>query len=118
VIGVSCYAEPEAARAASDAGASYVAIGSVFASATKPAAVRAPLEAIARARNAGGLPVCAIGGITPSNAREAVAAGADMIAVISALFEAPDVRETARGLSALFESTKASCDARAQPRAV
>jgi thiamine-phosphate pyrophosphorylase len=118
VIGVSCYAAPEDARAARAAGASYVAIGSVFPSATKPAAVRAPLEAIERARRAGGLPVCAIGGITPANARAAVAAGADMIAVISALFDAPDVRAVARALSALFESSEVSRDARAQPRAL
>jgi thiamine-phosphate pyrophosphorylase len=118
VIGVSCYAQPEAARAARAAGASYVAIGSVFPSATKPGAVRAPLEAIGIARRAGGLPVCAIGGITPVNARDAVAAGADMVAVISALFEAPDVADAARRLSDLFEPHEASRDARAQPRAV
>jgi thiamine-phosphate pyrophosphorylase len=118
VIGVSCYASPEAARAARAAGASYVAIGSMFASATKPAAVRAPLAAIERARQAGGLPVCAIGGITPDNAGEAVAAGADMIAVISALFEAQDVRAAARSLSRFFAMPEASRDARAQPRAV
>jgi len=112
VIGVSCYAAPEDARAARAAGASYVAIGSVFPSATKPAAVRAPLEAIGRARRAGGLPVCAIGGITPANASAAVAAGADMIAVITALFDAPDVRAAARELHAAFETTEASRDAR------
>ncbi len=118
VIGVSCYAAPEGARAARTAGASYVAIGSVFASATKPAAVRAPLEAIGIARRAGGLPVCAIGGITPANAPSAVAAGADMVAVISALFGAGDVCAAAREFSRLFATNEASCDARAQPRAV
>ncbi len=118
VIGVSCYASPEDARTAREAGASYVAIGSVFASPTKPAAVRAPLEALGRAARAGGLPVCAIGGITPANARAAVAAGADMIAVISALFEAPDVQACARELARLFETPGRSRDARAQPRAV
>src|SRR5262249_1079856 len=65
VIGVSCYASPEDARAARAAGASYVAIGSVFASPTKPGAVHAPLEAIVRARRAGGLPVCAFAGVIP-----------------------------------------------------
>ena len=118
VIGVSCYASPEDARAAHAAGASYVAIGSVFASGTKPAAARAPLEAIGRARRAGGLPVCAIGGITAANAPSAVAAGADMIAVISALFEAGDVRAAAREFSRLFETPEVCSDARAQPRPV
>ncbi len=92
-----------ARAAARDAGADYVAIGSVFPSATKPAAVRAPLEAIELARRAGGLPVAAIGGITPANASAVIAAGADMVAVISALFEAPDVRAAAESLSRLFD---------------
>ncbi|HET9470382.1 MAG TPA: thiamine phosphate synthase, partial [Usitatibacter sp.] len=49
IVGVSCYADPELARAAAAAGADYVAIGSVYPSRTKPGAVRAPLEAIAAA---------------------------------------------------------------------
>jgi thiamine-phosphate pyrophosphorylase len=116
IIGVSCYAEPGRARAARAAGADYVAIGSVFASATKRSAVRAPLEAIAAARETGGLPVAAIGGITPANAPTVVRAGADMIAVISALFDAHDVRASARRLCALFHSSEVSRDVRAQPR--
>jgi thiamine-phosphate pyrophosphorylase len=118
VIGVSCYDAPERAREAARAGADYVAIGSVFRSATKPSAVRAPLDAIARAKLAGGLPVAAIGGITPENAPRAVAAGADMLAVISALFDGPDVLAAARSLSRLFDETEVSRDVRAQPRAV
>jgi thiamine-phosphate pyrophosphorylase len=118
VIGVSCYAAPERAREAALAGADYVGIGSVFASATKPSAVRAPLDAIARAKRAGGLPVAAIGGITPANAPEAVAAGADMLAVISALYDAPDVLAAARALSRLFDEYEVPRDVRAQPRAV
>jgi len=118
IIGVSCYDRPESARAARDAGADYVAIGSVFPSATKPAAVRAPLGAIELARRAGGLPVAAIGGITPANAPAVVAAGADMVAVISALFEAPDVRAAAESISRLFAPHEESRDVRAQPRAV
>jgi thiamine-phosphate pyrophosphorylase len=104
IVGVSCYADPQAAAAAAKAGADYVAIGSVFASSTKPAAPLAPLEAIARARAASGLPVAAIGGITPENAGEAIAAGADMVAVISAVFAAPDVRAAARAFARLFDS--------------
>jgi len=118
VIGVSCYADPERARDAARSGADYVAIGSVFSSATKRSAVRAPLEAIARAKAAGGLPVAAIGGIAQANAPEVLAAGADMLAVISALFDAPDVLSAARLLSALFDPNEVSRDVRAQPRAV
>jgi len=119
ILGVSCYADPERARAAAGAGADYVAIGSVFASGTKPGAVRAPLELLARAREAAGLPVVAIGGITPANAPQAIAAGADMVAVINAVFDAPDVRAAAAQFARLFDTTTpGDRDARAQPRAV
>ncbi|HSN20366.1 MAG TPA: thiamine phosphate synthase [Usitatibacter sp.] len=118
VIGVSCYAQPARAREAAAAGADYVAIGSVFPSPTKRSAVRAPLEAIAQAKSAGALPVAAIGGIAPENAALVVAAGADMVAVISALYDAADVRAAARSLSRLFGEPEVSRDVRAQPRAV
>jgi len=49
--------------------------------------------------------VAAIGGITLDNADEALRAGADMLAVITALFSAPDVREAARAFSDRFEKT-------------
>jgi thiamine-phosphate pyrophosphorylase len=119
ILGVSCYADPERARVAASAGADYVAIGSVFASSTKPGAVRAPLELLAHAREAAGLPVVAIGGITPANAPQAIAAGADMVAVINAVFDAPDVRAAAAQFARLFDTTTpGDRDARAQPRAV
>lgn len=117
LIGVSCYADPERARIAAHAGADYVAIGSVFASSTKPHAVRAPLELVARAREASRLPVVAIGGITADNAAEAIAAGADMVAVIQAVFDAPDVRAAAGAFARLFESPASGRhDARTQPQ--
>lgn len=103
VLGVSCYDRPDLARAAAQAGADYVGIGSVFTSRVKPGAVRAPLESLAGARAASALPVAAIGGITPANAPLAVAAGADMLAVISALFDSPDVAAAARALSRPFD---------------
>ena len=119
LIGVSCYADPERARIAARAGADYVAIGSVFPSSTKPGAVRAQLSLLAEARAVSGLPVVAIGGITARNAGEAIAAGADMVAVISALFDAPDIRAAAREIARLFnESPRGAHDVRAQPRAV
>ena len=119
IVGASCYADPAlAAKAAAD-GADYVAIGSLFASPTKPAAVRAPLELIARAADAsGGLPVAAIGGITPHNAGAAVAAGADLLAVISAVFDAPDVRAAAEAFRRLYAPHPGDRDVRPQPRPV
>src|SRR3546814_9421032 len=75
--------------AAAAAGASYLAFGAFFPSPTKPAARRATPELLAASARFG-LPRVAIGGITPDNARQLVAAGADMVAVISGVFDAPD----------------------------
>lgn len=101
IVGVSCYQSLELARKAQAEGADYVAFGSFYASPTKPQAQRAPLQLL---RDAAGLsvPVVAIGGITAENAAEVIAAGADSIAVISALFDAPDVVAAVRELNRLF----------------
>jgi thiamine-phosphate pyrophosphorylase len=101
LLGASCYDSLAAARAAVAAGADYVAFGSVFSSPTKPAAVRAPLSLFGEAR-ALGVPLVAIGGITLENAPRLLRAGADGLAVISDLFDAPDVAERARGYGKLF----------------
>ena len=101
LLGTSCYDSLAAARAAVAAGADYVAFGSAFRSPTKPAAVRAPLRLFAEAR-ALGVPLVAIGGITLQNAPQLLAAGADCLAVISDLFEAPDISEKARAYGKLF----------------
>jgi len=99
ILGVSCYDSLETARAAVAVGADYVAFGSVFASPTKPAAVRAPLALFAHDL---GVPKVAIGGITLENAPQLVAAGADCVAVITDLFDAPDVAARARQYAKLF----------------
>jgi thiamine-phosphate pyrophosphorylase len=117
LIGVSCYADPSRAREAAEAGADYVAIGSVFPSSTKPRAVHAQLELLRAAKLASCLPVAAIGGITPANAPSVIAAGADMVAVISAVFDAPDVKAAARELARLFGGKLTGSDhVRAQPQ--
>ena len=99
LLGASCYNDARLARAAVAEGADYVAFGSVFASPTKPGAVRAPLSLF---RESLGVPLCAIGGITLQNAPEVIAAGADLVAVISDLFEAPDIRARAADYGKLF----------------
>jgi thiamine-phosphate pyrophosphorylase len=99
IIGASCYDDLELAKAAVAAGADYVAFGSVFPSPTKPGAVRAPLRLF---KNNLGVPLCAIGGITLENAPQAVAAGADLLAVISDLFEAGDIAARARQYAKLY----------------
>jgi thiamine-phosphate pyrophosphorylase len=102
LIGASCYNEFTRADAAHRAGATYIAFGSFFPSDVKPGAVRAPLSLLRKAKQELGIPVVAIGGINRTNAAQIVAAGADSIAVISALFSAPDVRAAAADLSAVF----------------
>jgi thiamine-phosphate pyrophosphorylase len=99
ILGASCYRDLALARQAVIAGADYVAFGSVFASATKPAAVRAPLSLF---QHDLGVPLCAIGGINLHNAVEVIAAGADLLAVISDLFDAPDVKSRAMQYGELF----------------
>ena len=99
ILGASCYADASLAKAAIGAGADYVAFGSVFASPTKPGAVRAPLDLFALEL---GVPLCAIGGITLDNAPRLVAAGADLLAVVSDLFDAPDIAARARQYAKLF----------------
>jgi len=101
LLGVSCYHSLDRARAAVAAGADYVAFGSVFASPTKPGAVRAPHTLFAEARMLG-VPLVAIGGITLDNAPQLLRAGADALAVVSDLFDAPDIAARARAYGKLF----------------
>jgi thiamine-phosphate pyrophosphorylase len=102
LLGVSCYDDMGWAREAKHIGADYIALGSFFASPTKPGAVRAPLTLLTRARVEFGLPVCAIGGIKLDNAPQLIAAGADLLAVITDLFEAPDIQARAASYNRLF----------------
>jgi len=102
LIGVSCYNSLARAREAQINGANYVAFGSFFPSAVKPEAVRAPLDLLRAARAVLDLPIVAIGGITPDNGRSLIEAGADALAVISALFQVPDSGAAARILTSLF----------------
>lgn len=101
IIGVSCYDSLDRARELAVAGADYLAFGAFFASPTKPAARRAD-AGLLRAARAYGVPLVAIGGITPDNAPALLEAGADFVAVISGVFGAADVQDAARNYAALF----------------
>jgi len=105
IIGVSCYDSLERARELAASGADYLAFGAFFPSPTKPHARAATLQLLRDAR-ALNLPLVAIGGITAANGAALIDAGADFLAVISAVFGARDVREAARELSALFDSVR------------
>jgi thiamine-phosphate pyrophosphorylase len=100
ILGASCYNDLDKARAAVRAGATYIAFGSVYPSSTKPDAVRAPLSLFGHDL---GVPRCAIGGITLENAPALIAAGASLLAVISDVFDAPDVGARAAAYRRLFQ---------------
>jgi thiamine-phosphate pyrophosphorylase len=99
ILGASCYNDYNLATSAVRAGADYVAFGSVFPSPTKPGAARAALSLF---RQDLPVPRCAIGGITLENAPQVIGAGADLLAVISDLFDAPDIAQRAAAYRKLF----------------
>jgi thiamine-phosphate pyrophosphorylase len=105
ILGASCYQDPVLAGRAARAGADYVAFGSFFTSPSKPQARRADPALLAAGGAQSGRPVCAIGGITADNAQPLIRAGADMVAVISALYAAADPGEAARQFITLFAQT-------------
>jgi len=95
IIGVSCYNDLDRARAAAAAGAR-----------TKPEAVPAHPDLLRAASAAIGLPLVAIGGITPENGRILIEAGADLLAVIHGLFGQPDIEAAARAFAKLFRDQR------------
>lgn len=101
VIGVTCHASLDLARQAQADGADYVAFGRFFPSQTKPHAPHADISVL-RAARALALPRVAIGGVNADNAPALIDAGADILAVIHALFGAADIRAAARQLAELF----------------
>ncbi len=107
-IGISCYNCIALAHEAASRGADYVAFGAFFPSGVKPAAVRADIGLLRQARAELAVPLVAIGGITPQNGAALLEAGADALAVISAVFDAADIRSAARDFSGLFIREPAS----------
>ena len=106
ILGASCYDDFGAAMAAHKAGANYVAFGAVYPSPTKPNAVNAPLELFSRAKTGLTATTCAIGGITLENAAPLITAGADLLAVITDLFSAPDIAAHVVAYQRLFKEIK------------
>ena len=102
LLGSSCYGSIERAHAAKSAGADHIAFGAMFPSSTKPHAKQASLALFALADMEVGLPTVGIGGVTLNNAPQLIAAGAHAIAVITALFDAPDIAARARAFNKLF----------------
>ena len=102
IVGVSTN-NVEEARRAQAGGASYVAVGSIFASGSKEVTRQADPERLREVKAAIDRPVVAIGGIDASNVDRVLAAGADAVAVISAVCAANDVRAAAQELAGRFE---------------
>lgn len=105
IVGITCHSDLALASRAEANGASYVAFGRFFPSATKPHALPADIDILPRARAALSVPIVAIGGINAENGAALLTAGADMLAVIHHLFAFPDVESRARELNSLFASS-------------
>ena len=102
LIGVSCYNQLQLAHDAETAGADYVAFGAFYPSTVKPNAVVAGIDLLRSARSQLSIPIVAIGGINMANGAVLVQAGADALAVISAVFDAADIQLATKNLSQLF----------------
>jgi len=104
IIGVSCYDSVDRALEAEREGASYVAFGRFFPSASKPDAPCARLQTLTEAKRKMSLPIVAIGGIVPGNGRCLIEAGADVLAVIDGVFGGGDPERAASAFKPLFQS--------------
>jgi thiamine-phosphate diphosphorylase len=99
LLGVSTNNAEEARRAERD-GADYVAVGSIFPTGSKETTRPASPERLREVKQAVGIPVVAIGGINEGNVAQVLEAGADAVAVLSAVCGAKEVEEAARRLAA------------------
>jgi len=101
IVGVSTNNVEEARRAQAD-GATYVAVGALFPTASKAVTRPASPQRLRDVKQAVSVPVVGIGGINEGNIDQVLAAGADAVAVISAVITADDVRQAAARLAAHF----------------
>jgi len=90
IVGVTCHGSRDLAIEAAAKGADYVAFGAFYATATKEAKARANLDTLAWWSEMTTVPSVAIGGITPTNCPPLVRAGADFLAVVTAVWDHPD----------------------------
>lgn len=105
IIGVSCYGDIFRAKEFEHRGADYVAFGSFFASKTKPEAPTIKTDILKDAKRMLNIPVCAIGGITAENAPLLLENGADMLAVISDVWKAKEIRTRCTTYKEYFDAT-------------
>lgn len=103
LIGQTCHDRIELAHRAVQQGADHIAFGAFFPSQTKPGATPAPLSLLQTAKAQLNVPVVAIGGISVDNALQVIEAGADLVAVVHALFAADDIRQQADRFAQQFK---------------
>jgi thiamine-phosphate pyrophosphorylase len=104
ILGATCHDSLALAEKAKSEGANYLAFGAFFRSNTKPNASPAPLSLLHEAHQSFDLPLVAIGGLTLDNAQQVIHAGAQMIAVIHALYAQQAIEQQARAFNACFSS--------------
>ena len=102
IIGASCYNSLALAKKAEQSGASYVAFGAMFPSASKPNAPLASPDTLLKAKQQLNIPICSIGGIDSEKLTQLKASGCDMFAVISAIFDQDNIHEATRKLVKLL----------------
>jgi len=105
ILGGSTTSVDQAITAESE-GADYIAVGSIYPTPSKETAKVIGLDGLRQIRQAVTLPLVAIGGITQDNAAEVMVAGADSVAVISAILQAGSPEEAARQIVARLEPQK------------
>jgi thiamine-phosphate pyrophosphorylase len=103
IIGISCYNSLALAVQAQQEGADYVAFGACFPSLSKPLATATDLYTITQARQQLQVPIVGIGGITLNNASQVLAAGANLLAVISDLFSSDNITQRAHAFTHLIQ---------------
>lgn len=102
-IGVTCHNSRHLAMEAAEAGADYVAFGAFYPSDTKQVEHVAELDTLQKWSFITEVPCVAIGGITPGNAKPLIDAGADFIAVSSAVWKHPQgAAEAVKAFNALL----------------
>ena len=106
LIGLSVSHLPEASAAEADPDVDHIGFGALFLTPTKPDAEPAGPDMLAEARKLFSAPIVGIGGITAANLGQAFAAGADSVAVVSAVFSAADPGQATRELLAAIERAR------------
>lgn len=108
IVGCSVRTVVQATKAQNE-GADYIAVGSMFATTTKKEAIVVGVDIVKELKRIASTPLVAVGGINQNNVSEVLVAGADAVAVISAVLGEKDVKAAVRKLVARIDSVKEKC---------